>query len=67
MEIWGYVGIIRNVLDQELKLIKEVALPSVMREGWGITHDYQKDFYDISRISEQVSKKQSGSIPQSIT
>lgn len=50
-----------------MKLIKTIDLPRQMRQGWGITHDYQKDFENISKVSEQVSKNEKVSVPESMS
>jgi hypothetical protein len=39
----------RFVYDGKHRQIQELRLPSDMKEGWGITHDYTIDYQNLER------------------
>lgn len=45
-----------------MHLEKEVVLPSQMREGWGITHDYEKDRLDIERAAKGEDESEASKV-----
>lgn len=36
--------------------MKEAKLPNVMREGWGVTHDYEKDSENIQKVFRALQR-----------
>ena len=44
--------------DSKHRLVNELALPSEMKEGWGITHDYVKDEQNIWRLHHAHDKNE---------
>ena len=37
-----------------MRLIEQIELPSIIKEGWGITHSYMKDYKNLYNLHEAL-------------